>query len=541
MMNRFIDSRPDWRALLLVLVCAALIMAPNLKGSVVLIDPFHYGEFFAAAVSFFPGHVQAFAPLTIHGALDFIPALIARDVWGAENYFLPTYAIYALLDIVAAALLLLNAHELIRELPRKWLLLLAFAMAAPFCVGYRDVLLLASIYTFNLIISNRLQPSSRPLALAVLGILVGCGLVWSFDRGLACTLSLGLPMLVLAWRERIHCIALGAFVVTVVCLDLVLTGFSITSYFENLRVLMETSAQWSYGWQLDAMIMSGFVLAVNMAVVVLAARTLTKPATTVNELLRALAFLGLTVFTVKMAINRADIGHVYVGLWVPALWLLADGRKSMTFGTLTRVAAVLLTVAALLLSYRFRSAGFFVIACALGVACCTALPPARLRVATLISAALMSLPAAYVLYGGVKSLRGGEYQWLNSVQSPPQNVQSATEGVAWVAARLTSSGATCVFDLSNNGVINGLTNLPSCSRFTYPVYAAKKHESELIDSISSAAPKAIVYSSTYWSYSIDGRSMRERFTELDRFLTAHYPQEECSLGYCVRYLKTAAL
>ncbi len=93
----------------------------------------------------------------------------------------------------------------------------------------------------------------------------------------------------------------------------------------------------------------------------------------------------------------------------------------------------------------------------------------------------------------------------------------------------------CVFDLSNNGVINGLVRRPSCSRFTYPVYAGPHHESILISDLRDASPRALVYSSTYWSYNIDGRDMRKRFPELDKFILKNYPKEECSHGYCVRY------
>jgi len=130
-----------------------------------------------------------------------------------------------------------------------------------------------------------------------------------------------------------------------------------------------------------------------------------------------------------------------------------------------------------------------------------------------------------------------KYKWLAHIYSPPTNNSASTEGVRWVSDRLIRSKSTCVFDLSNNGVINGLTTLPSCSRFTYPVYAGLVHETELINAVRETSPPAIVYSSTYWSYSIDGKSMRDRFPQLDIFLLQQYPNMECANGYCIRYLK----
>ena len=43
----------------------------------------------------------------------------------------------------------------------------------------------------------------------------------------------------------------------------------------------------------------------------------------------------------------------------------------------------------------------------------------------------------------------------------------------------------CVFDLSNNGIINGLINLPSCTKYTYLVYADKRHEENIINQLKN--------------------------------------------------------
>ena len=122
-----------------------------------------------------------------------------------------------------------------------------------------------------------------------------------------------------------------------------------------------------------------------------------------------------------------------------------------------------------------------------------------------------------------KSLRLGQYTWIASLAVPPENIAIATAGVRWSAEKLLGSQAKCVFDLSNNGVINSLAKLPVCTRYTYPVYEGKKDEDILILQLKKTMPSAIVYSSNYWSYSIDGRSMATRFPVLDEFLIANYP------------------
>ena len=126
------------------------------------------------------------------------------------------------------------------------------------------------------------------------------------------------------------------------------------------------------------------------------------------------------------------------------------------------------------------------------------------------------------------------YEWGAYLLEPPTNSDVVPDGVLWASEQLRNSGTHCVFDLSNSGTINALLALPSCSRFTYPVYAATQHEPELIETVKREQPGAIVYSSTFWSFNFDSRSMHTRFPMLTEFLRVQYPVQECSLGYCIR-------
>lgn len=527
--------RRDWKVVgLLLLVCALFILMPNLKGSTVLTDPFHDGEYFAVAVNFFSLQPQAFHPLSIHGALDFIPALIARHLWGDAHYFLPTAAIYTALNIAAAVLLLRITHELCKTRPFQWIVLLGMAVGAAFFVGYRDLLLLASLYCF-LILSSKPRETGRIPLLIMLGALIGFGMFWSFDRGIATVVCLGPPMLLMAWQSRINLIAAAAFAATVLGLGLLFEGFSITGYLENLSVLLQTSGQWSYGWRLDAVLLTAFVVLINLGAIVLAIRAFFLSAVEEQDLARVLALLLLSAIMLKIGINRADVEHVYNGLWAPLLLTLSLARTTFTISRLILLAPFIIAIGAAL-SYKFHHVGFFLIACVMVYICIPHRDQGDFRLSHLLSVILISVSASAVTYIGIKHFREGQYQWLTHLASPPDNTEAVTEGVNWASQRLLQSQASCVFDLSNNGVINGLLNLPSCTRFTYPVYAAAQHEAELINAVTTAAPSAIVYSSTFPSYSIDGKTMRDRFQALDTYLMARYPQEECADGYCVRYL-----
>ena len=173
--------------------------------------------------------------------------------------------------------------------------------------------------------------------------------------------------------------------------------------------------------------------------------------------------------------------------------------------------------------------------CLLGLALFGILGETKLQRLRTVVLVLAAVPLLQYSLATVKSIHRGQYSWIASLGAPPENIALATAGVRWSAEKLVESKATCVFDLSNNGVINSLAKLPGCTKFTYPVYASKKDETFLISQLEKTMPSAIVYSSDYWSYSIDGRSMAARFPLLDDFLISNYPIQRCEFGYCVRY------
>lgn len=82
----------------------------------ILHDPFHHGEYFASLATLLSSQ-YTLVPLTIHGALDYIPGLIAFHTFGHENYFFPTWLIYSLLNVAAAILLYLLAENLSKDRP----------------------------------------------------------------------------------------------------------------------------------------------------------------------------------------------------------------------------------------------------------------------------------------------------------------------------------------------------------------------------------------------------------------------------------------
>jgi hypothetical protein len=510
------------------------LVFPIFQGHLILVDPFHYGEFFAATTGLFPDSNIPFYPLTIHGALDFIPGILAENYWGANHYFLPTFGIYKFLSFFASVFLVLNAYELTRGKAHQGLLLIAVSAVAPLFVGYRDVVLLISLYIFFKLIDVKARRDLEIIKQITFGSIVAFGIFWSFDRGIAGAVSFGSAVLVLLVRSRLYFFSILSFFSVIVSLGLIFEIFSFENYFRNLFFLIKTSSQWSYGWRKGPVFLTLLAIVLNLAVIYILVRESSKAKLLTERFPIVLCFALLSLFMLKMGINRADIQHIYFSCWIPVLVLFFLYEKEFTIREIDIFLYGIL-ICTVILMILFKSSGLAMVA---GIFLLTVFRPKGefLKKFTIRSFVfLIVVCLGFPVYVSVKAFSGGHYNWVKSFYTPVSNRLSATDGVVWASDRLQAQSVQCVFDMSNNGVINGLIRRPSCSRFTYPIYANSEYESILISDLRSASPKAIVYSSTYWSYSIDGKDMRVRFPDLDKFILKNYPKEDCNHGYCVRY------
>jgi hypothetical protein len=255
-----------------------------------------------------------------------------------------------------------------------------------------------------------------------------------------------------------------------------------------------------------------------------------------------LTTLALVFF--KIGTNRADLGHLLSALWPSLLmvaWWNGIAREGDGNPWPRRILLALMIVYApfalvTLKSNSLAAAITFSASVAAGIVLLGKSGDGRFARFGRLSPLVLAVPLALATGSAVKGAWSGDYAWLSYLAAPPTNEAVVTEGVRWVGQRMRDHSAVCVFDLSNNGVINGLTGLPTCTRFSYPVYADARFQDEIIADLQRSKPSPIVYSSTSWSYAIDGKPMNRRLPELDLFIRSHYGEEECAFGYCLRYL-----
>jgi hypothetical protein len=554
MENHFRRMEGKWLSFacaLCVLVAVSLATKFNLPYGL-LLDSFHYGEYFASLTSLVGG-TSTFHPLVIHGALDYIPGLAMLHAFGDDSYFFPTWLLYRLLDLAAAILFLIVAFQATRHRPRPIVMLVALAIATPFYVGYRDVFLLLAIGLFLLIQAEH-RRLVHILLQASFGLVAAFGMYWSFDRGIAGAIGLGAASMFFAYQDRRYVVSIATFFLAMLLAGYLFPGFALNTYVGNVRFLVATSSDWSYGWKLVPVILTLLSLLLNILANWLLWSFTVGSNRSRAHVANAIFLSVLSIILFKIGTNRADEDHITWSLWVPLLICLygfSFRQRAKREACLSITALVLLSAMLVVEAwYRFSElpwplaerltlpillaiAPILTLGMLGAVAAChsrRAMTAAR----TVISATLL-VPLLAASYAFSSEVAKGDYRWVMYYQAVPSNSDMVPFGVRWVSQELVNHHANCVLDFTNSGVINGVTGLPACTRFTYLIYATQRYEDEIIAALRAQGPKAVVYSLSDWSYFIGGKPMPDRFPRLNKFLLENYPRQDCAYSYCVRY------
>lgn len=500
-------------------------------------DTFHHGEFFAAFETLLRrGH--GYYPITIHGIQDYFPAAISYHFFGEDRYFLFAVFLHQCIEILTGVLFFFLVFSFLKNRPKSALLLLTTALLTPHLVMYKDFLLVTSVFLY-FAVQRASTPALRCIGELALGAVVAVGLFWSFDRGLVGALSLGIGCLVQALRSPRYRLSLAMFAICVPLLGLFGPEYSIINYAKNVLFLIDTSSQWSYGLWVHAVRLTILLAAANLLVLSIFVFHVDKRSLSIQEWGNYIFLLVLSALLFKMGANRADAPHILSALWGPLLLCLywrmlnPDGQLHAAFKAALTFFLLLMFFA----SRRYQDIGLLLIILALMFALYGPKFPGRIfRHIGYVSIALMLIPLYSILHQVNISRTDGSYKWLRRISEVPDNASLALEDVRWAANEITKSGAQCLFDFTNSGLINGLTKLPTCTQVTYPVYASPKYEPQMIEELRQERPPAIVYSSKQWHFAIDGKPMPDRLPALAQYLQKNYGNERCSSQYCIRYL-----
>lgn len=498
-------------------------------------DAFHSGEFLAAAISILQGAPYAGDPYTIHGAADTLPALIVSRFVSSPDFLLPyTLIVYPFLAVLSVILAIAAALKLARNFGLEPVQMIPFIMLAPLCVGWRDLFFVLSLFIFVQLVLDDRGSRWRLVAHIAFGLVVALGTYWSFNRGVLTIAAFGPPTLWLAVRDRWFALSIASAIAGFLFIGVAVPGVSIMGYFENFNLLLDTSENWEYEPTLTRHLWAGLIVAIASVAIGLVAHKIRRGKLSLPQILVQIALVIATLFYARIGLGRVGQLHFVMAAWMPLLIVnLLSPPVPFAVPSLKQLAIICIAGVCLWYFTSIRVG-------ALPVAMIVLLASGFLvgeRIAAFLSTSILAVCLAVVLLTVGQSTKGeGQYAWLLRLHTLPPADEAVRADILWSANAIRDGGSSCVFDLSNSGLINAVANLPACSRYTYPVYAGPDQEDQLISDLLKNMPQVLVYRADRWSYNIDGRSMQVRFPRLDAEILRLYPREECFQAFCLRFL-----
>ena len=543
----------------------ALMTAQRAAGiGLTINDPFHRGELFTSANTI--AH-STIAPLTIHGATDYLLHLMLGNILGNKAAYWTIYLNSSILSITAAAILLAIGFKITQKQKTldKFLYRSIFALIGGWhLVGAKDI----GILLVTFLITKTTRNNNKSLVTAKkyrwpiirdwpIALISGPALIWSFDRGLVTAAAIigSSLMAYLASKNKAEKKEIHRFWIlsTAICTFTILIQYLIGhgNYIENIAFLLDTSSNWSY-LQLNERL-GALQNIVYATVLITMAEVLQRRKLLINRFrtgdthtIQLYSFLAIvTVMMLKIGTNRADIGHLLMTLWAPMIISTVLTENSTT-QELPRGIYPMLTVvilALILTSQHIELANmsiiFYVALILVASALLTRPSDEKIRIS------MVSFALALMLSLSASSIRAGYKtftKWkapeaiitpMNAAKSKLTIFEMSREKELNAAKLLSKYKPECLLDMTNMGTFGEILKLPTCTKYSYVVYADENYEEGIISNLKEKKPSAIIYSSEEWPYSIDGRDMKTRFPGLNNYLTDTYRKTECINGYCI--------
>jgi hypothetical protein len=450
-------------------------------------------------------------PVLIHGGLDVVPSRVAALICHANKQVVCVRTINAFLQCGAGALFVAVLATLVGL--GTWAALLASLPAVAMLwlyngpaldvvsahqstPGIRDLFVLTAVLLMARLCGrfDRGETRGEILSLLALGVVVGVGLFWAYNRGLLLgfvsgAFGIGLCFIRHSLRPGLL-IAAGA--VTGLAAILLAGGIQlITDTVFDITYWSQNASIWRLPLQLYLLLPISALTLLVLGTGLWRAWESLRAARPGRALMLAVLLMTYALYILQ-SLNRPDLPHLRWAIWpatlILAIILASSIDRTKDLSVLSKSGAAL---PALLIFTGFCIAFY----------------------------SGSSAPYKSTLH----AVLAGLYDNVRAMKGPaPTDRVLAGEDITRVADLVMASDR-CTFAANNAGIIYLLSRVPPCTRYAFGAYIAADRQTEVIAALEVQQPKIILWDSLAWYSRIDGRCFWDRAPVLADWIVAHYP------------------
>lgn len=458
----------------------------------------HMREYYAGTTSF---------PLLVHGGMDYLPSLLVWHLFGPESLIFGTRVLNMVLVALGSLLFLDSCRLLMGQefgLSRFWpLLLLAtfYYFSAPLnstslyvsggFLGVRETFLLLTVWCLTRSGFQRGKGVARTFLAAGSGAAV-VSVFWCYDRGIATAVFAVVFLLGALWRKKFLdalLMILSALVAAAVLHQLKIFG-SLPENLSNILYWIGNAGDINpYPFELSylpgyfgLLVLSGFACCIIFAAL---RERLGRDHGSPMAPAIVVGLILVQLVIIKLISGRADIDRSFNGGWPSLVLMLHFGSQWLSSPQLT-------------------------------------LPALRKEVPRRFLAAASVSLLCYLAFSSTAFFNYARL--LKNIGVPPKDTALVDPELAVVGALLQQYGGRCYYGWTNDGVVALMSKKPFCTDFPYAHYASSTMEGGMLAQLKKEDPPAILFDSTTWAMSIDGRSMSARFPRVSQYILNEYPR-----------------
>lgn len=490
-----------------------------------LVDTFHEGEYLGLLWhmrAYYMGVVEF--PLLIHGAMDYIPSIVASLIYGDERVIVGTRIINTLICGIVWVIFLDICYAIIPKSSQRtsWIIAatIIFILFLPSFgsdavvvqqsfVGVRDLFLFFSMWNF----SKYSTSQTTKLSYLLFGSFSATAAIfWSYDRGILSILFLCIIFIGTVLNKKFvdSILLIIGSLIGLTLLQYVKIIGSVSNNINNIIYWANNSTGiWHVSTNFDSLPgilihFSAFILLL-FSFTVISVVCLQRFGSNKGNRRMVFFIIGIVIIQViflKSIFNSVYYNRIYFGIWPLILLMLHFGPKLFTFPT----AKFQIKVDTSKL-FRFTN---------------TSISHIAYNGALIGLFALMVMPI-FFLYGS----------FLKNIIIPKKDVNIVSSEINNLSKLLRDINIECFFGWTNEGVIALMTKKRYCTKYPYAIWASENKETELLNQLINESPKAIVFDSSRWSMNIDNRPMASRLPAINQFILKNYPTKQSVGSYVI--------